>query len=541
MRQPRSIRFHLSAVFFFFFLLVVVLGLFSIMRLSGFDKVSSDIVDLWLPNTRALGDLNNFTSDFRAAEGSSLLATRATDTAAIEREMGQLDVSIAESEARYERIRHDAAESALYARFKTDWSDYRRRVADVLALAHADRRAEAVATYMTTSRAAYDAASDTLGQLTDRNVANAQAASSRTTSAYRESVRLIAIAIVIAGLMVAAALVYIGNWISSPLLRLADRMHRLAANHTDVDFPGAERRDEIGEMARAAVVFRNNAIELMVSRRGLAQQASMLEEKLEAERRLTTLQRNFVSMASHEFRTPLTIIDGHAQRLIKMTGRLRGDEEVAERAGKVRAAVLRMTHLIENLLNAARLPEGTGLYFHPAEIDLVAVLQDVCHMHHEIAPKANIVDEVAAQSLPMTGDRNLLSQAFSNLLSNAVKYSPGDGRITVGAAIDGDHVAVTVADQGIGIPAHDVGRLFERYYRGSNVSGVVGTGVGLYLVKIVVDLHGGSIAVDSREGDGSRFTIRLPTRLAARANAAPQAHAVAPAPAAADEAGSRQL
>jgi signal transduction histidine kinase len=291
-------------------------------------------------------------------------------------------------------------------------------------------------------------------------------------------------------------------------------MHRLAANDTDVDFPGAERRDEIGEMARAAIVFRTNAIELMVSRHGLAQQASMLEEKLEAERRLTTLQRNFVSMASHEFRTPLTIIDGHAQRLAKAASRLR-DDEIAERAGKVRAAVLRMTHLIENLLQAARLPEGAGLYFHPAAIDLAAVLQDVCHMHREIAPKANIVEERAARSLPMTGDRNLLLQAFSNLLSNAVKYSPGDGRIAVGAAIDGDDVIVTVADHGIGIPADDIDRLFERYYRGRNVSGVVGTGVGLFLVKIVVDLHGGSIAVDSREGEGSRFTVRLPVRPAA--------------------------
>jgi two-component system OmpR family sensor kinase len=514
MRQPRSIRFHLSAVFFFFFLLVAVLGLFSIMRLHGFDRVSSDIVDLWLPNTRALGDLNNFTSDFRAAEGSSLLASRPSDIAAIEREMGELDSAIAESQARYERIRHDDAESALYARFKEDWNSYRQRVADVLALARSDRKADAIEAYMTTSRAAYDAASDTLGQLTDRNVTNAQAASSRTASAYRESVKLIGIAIGMAGLMVAAALIYIGRWISAPLLDLAGRMHRLAANDTNVDFPGTERGDEIGEMARAAVVFRNNAIELMVSRHGLAQQASMLEEKLEAERRLTTLQRNFVSMASHEFRTPLTIIDGHAQRLIKMTGRLRG-EEIVERAGKVRAAVLRMTHLIENLLNAARLLDGVGLYFHPAAIDLAAVLEEACHMHREIAPKANIVGEFA-HPLPMAGDRNLLSQALSNLLSNAIKYSPGGGRITVGAAAEGDEVVVTVADHGIGIPASDIARLFERYYRGSNVSGVVGTGVGLYLVKIVVDLHGGSIAVDSREGAGARFTIRLPTKLAAQ-------------------------
>lgn len=514
MRQSRSIRFHLSAVFFFFFLLVVILGLFSISRLSDFDKVSSDIVDLWLPNTRVLGDLNNFTSDFRAAEGSSLLSTRATDLAASEAEMGELDRSIAEAEASYERIAHDAEGTALYAGFKTLWSSYRLRVDRVLALAHDGRRAEAIATYLTTSRSAYDEASNTLGQLTRRNVENAQAASSRTASAYRESVKLIGIAIGLAGLMVAAALIYIASWISSPLLHLADRMHRLAANDTDIDVSGTERGDEIGEIARAAVVFRDNAIEVMVSRRGLAQQASMLEEKLEAERRLTMLQRNFVSMASHEFRTPLTIIDGHAQRLIKMTGRFQGNE-IVDRAGKIRAAVLRMTHLIENLLNAARLLDGVGLYFHPAEIDLAAVLHEVCQTHREISPKANLVEQLGSQPLIMSGDRNLLSQAVSNLLSNAIKYSLAGGRMAISACSEGDEVVITVADNGIGIPANDLGHLFERYYRGGNVSGVVGTGVGLYLVKIVVDLHKGSIEVESREGEGSRFIIRLPIGLPA--------------------------
>jgi len=536
MRSSRSIKFHLSLVFVFFFLLVVVLGLFSILRLSDFNQVSSDVVDLWLPNTRLLGDLNNFTSDFRAAEGSALLATSAADAAASEREMGELDRSITQAESSYERIAHDAAESALYARFKAEWSDYRQRVRDVLARAHAGRKDEAVAAYMADSRAAYDAASDTLGQLTDRNVANARSASTRTAAVYWESIKLIGIAIGIAGLMVAAALLYIGNRISTPLLHLADRMHRLAANDTDIDVRGTERSDEIGEMARAAVVFRNNAIELMVSRHGLAQQASMLEEKLEAERRLTLLQRNFVSMASHEFRTPLTIIDGHAQRLIKTTGRLR-DGEVAERAGKVRAAVLRMTHLIENLLSAARLLDGVGLYFHPTEIDLAALVQEVCQMHREIAPKSNLVEDLAAQPLPMTGDRNLLSQALSNLLSNAVKYSPGGGPITISASVEGEEVVVSVADHGIGIPENDTGRLFERYYRGSNVSGVVGTGVGLYLVKIVVDLHAGRITVESREGEGSRFTMRLPIRVAAAAKA-PRSQHPERAPAGAEAAGS---
>jgi two-component system, OmpR family, sensor kinase len=97
-------------------------------------------------------------------------------------------------------------------------------------------------------------------------------------------------------------------------------------------------------------------------------------------------------------------------------------------------------------------------------------------------------------------------------LSNAVKYSPGGSRIELGVHTDPDHVAVSIDDQGIGIPATDLAQIFERYARGSNVSGIVGTGIGLYLVKMVVDLHGGRIAVESTEGRGSRFNVHLPLR-----------------------------
>src|SRR5579859_291218 len=106
MRQPRSIRIHLSWVFFVFLLLVIVLGLFSITRLGEFARVSADITDLWLPKTRLLGDLNNFTSDFRAAEGILLLSPSTTSTGAIEREMEDLDHSIARAQQSYEAIQH---------------------------------------------------------------------------------------------------------------------------------------------------------------------------------------------------------------------------------------------------------------------------------------------------------------------------------------------------------------------------------------------------------------------------------------------------
>jgi two-component system, OmpR family, sensor kinase len=512
MRQPHSIRFHLTAVFLVFFLLVVVLGLFSIWRLSNFNRLSADVAELWLPTTRVLGDLNNFTSDFRAIEGSNLLSSDPAEIAATEKQMTDLDRSIANAERGFERIRHDAAEDTLYDRFKDYWNDYRKIVNQIVLLSRTNRKPEALALYGSTSRAAYDAASDALGQLTDQAVANAQVASDRLGIAYRQAFWLILLGMVIAGVMVVAALIHISRSISDPLLHLADRMRRLAANNTEIDIPETERRDEIGEMAQATVVFRNNAIELMRSQRTLARQAALLEEQLAQEQRLALLQRNFVSMASHEFRTPLTIIDGHAQRLIKLKGSI-SPAEIDERASKVRAAVLRLTHLIDNLLNSARVIDGGAeAYFHPAEMDMAALLREVCQLHREMVPSAQITERFAARSMPMVGDAKLLFQVFSNLLSNAIKYSPAGSAIEVEAEVAADEVVVVIADRGIGIPAADLDRLFERYHRGSNVSGIVGTGVGLYLVKIAIDLHGGRIDVSSKEGEGSRFSIRLPLK-----------------------------
>src|SRR3974390_3516938 len=114
MWQPQSIRAHLAAVFLLFFALVVILGSFSIWRLSNFNLLSADVAEVWLPTTRALGDLNNYTSDFRAFEGGALLASDKSEAAATERQMSGLDRTIAEAERRFERIRHDVAEDGLY-------------------------------------------------------------------------------------------------------------------------------------------------------------------------------------------------------------------------------------------------------------------------------------------------------------------------------------------------------------------------------------------------------------------------------------------
>ena len=358
--------------------------------------------------------------------------------------------------------------------------------------------------YLTSTRSAYNAASDALDQLTGRTVARAQEASGRVAAVYRQALWLIGLAVALAAVMVAAALLFISRSISAPLLHLAQCMHRLAGNDTAIEIQGTGRRDEIGEMARAAVVFQRNAVELI-------RQTAMLEEKLAQEQRLAMLQRNFVSMASHEFRTPLSIIDGHAQRLIKLKDGL-APAEIAERAGKMRASVLRLTHLIGNLLDSSRLIDAeNGLYLHPEEIDLAGLLHEICQLHREIAPGSQI-EEQFATPLNVMGDPKLLFQAFSNLLSNAIKYSASGEPVTINAWLDGGRVLVAVKDKGIGIPARDIDQLFERYYRGSNVSGIVGTGVGLYLVKMVIEVHGGEITVESTEGGGSKFSIWLPVK-----------------------------
>ena len=510
MQRTRSIAARLSLIFLFLLLLVVVLGVLGIASLSYFNGVSAEVRSRWLPSTRILGDLNNLTSDFRAAEAASLLATDRASFASSGREMDELDRGIAVAARGYAQIPHDSAELALYARFTTDWQEYRDLVRRIRSLTESGDRPAAVLLYNTTSKRAYDAASDTLGSLTDRNVMSAHRATLLEGTAYTRALWLIIMTIGLAGVLVAAAMVYVRRAISLPLLDLAGRMRRIAVNQTATAIEGTARQDEIGEMARAVVVFRDNAIELMSSRHGLQQQAQMLQERLAEEQRLMLLQRNFVSMASHEFRTPLTIIDAHAQRMIRARDPLAA-QDLIERAAKIRSAVARMTHLIRNLIDCSRVLDGdVRLYFHPAAMDITQVVREVCQLQREIVPQAQIYEALQVPSLPIVGDASLLFQVFSNLLANAIKYSPRGGPIQVTAGREAGRAVVSVEDHGIGILAQDRDHVFERYYRGSNAAGIVGTGVGLYFVKTVVDLHGGALDLESEEGKGSRFTVRLP-------------------------------
>jgi len=489
---------------------VVALGLLSIKRIKDFNMLSADINDNILQNTRILAIIDNDTSDYHLAESSHILSSDTAEIIEREKKLNKLETTILHAQSRYNKIQHSAIEAEIYAQYSARWDEYRSIVSHVLELSRTNHKSEASILYFNASQSAFNAATKAIDSLISINASNAQEANNSVSSTYRESFMLIGAALLITVLMIAIVFQYIRHSVLIPMLDLSENMCTLAGNNTDIGIKNTERRDEVGEMARSVVVFRNNSIDLMLSQQKLTLQAAMLENMLEDERRLTALQRNFVSMASHEFRTPLTIIDGHAQRMIKMKNRLEPDD-IVQRAGKIRGAVLQMTNLIKNLLNSSHLLDGDAeIDFHQDKIDLAILLRDVCHFQQEIVPETEILEEFDSQPLMIIGNSKLLFLVFSNILSNAIKYSPSGGPIKISAGNEYGRIVICVQDQGIGIPVKDLDRLFERYYRGSNVSSISGTGVGLYLVKIMVEQHGGDIAVESREGEGTRIIVHLP-------------------------------
>jgi signal transduction histidine kinase len=511
-RYALSLRGRLALLFFALFATVVVLGLTSLWSLGHSNEVATDVRTRWLPNVRLLGDLNNFTSDYRTAEANCLLAGNQEDLTSSLRDIPVLDQAILRAQHDYEHIPHGAEEAALYQAFSTTWTTYKATAEEVTALAAAGQNARAITIYRNKSRITYDAASEFLGRLTDYNVALTARASQRSAAAYNHAKWLMGAALSVAGLTLVIVIAQVRRQISLPLLDLGRAMHQLAANDTSVEIGHTDRTDEIGEMARAVVVFRANAIELTHSQRGLAQQATMLEEKLAHEQSITQMQRNFVSVITHEFRTPLTQIDAQAQRLTNLQERLL-PQDIGDRAGRIRAAVTRIVRMIDQLVDTTQLMDNNArLFFHPETMDLATVLHDVCRVHRDISPNALILESYDSKPLMIYGDPKLLFQVFSNLLSNAIKYSQADVRVNLRVRRSEGRIAVTVEDSGIGIPAKDRAHVFSRYYRGSNVSGFVGTGIGLFLVAMVVRLHNGQVTLDTDEGKGSRFTVTLTSR-----------------------------
>jgi signal transduction histidine kinase/PAS domain-containing protein len=239
-------------------------------------------------------------------------------------------------------------------------------------------------------------------------------------------------------------------------------------------------------------------------------QTEKLAQALEHEKHVNALQRQFVSMTSHEFRTPLAIIDGAAQRLLRKKSEIPADF-LADKCGQIRSAVSRMVALMESFLEAGRLDNGKmKLAF--AECSLADIVTQCARQQAEVSTAHNLILDIANLPSAVQADAMSLGHVFGNLISNAVKYAPRAPDITIrGWEADG-FACVSVADNGVGIDADDIEKMFQLYFRARTSSGIAGTGIGLNFGRQIVELHGGEISVASERGKGSTFTVRLPIK-----------------------------
>ena len=506
----QSIQTRLTRSYFTFFILVAALGAASLGMISYDNQVSGEIRERWLQNALYIGDFENFTSDYRLAEESALQQTPAAENPVSNPELDYLGKLITQAQLRFARIPNDGEEAELFHQFQQEWTDYMTIEGRIFTKISDLDRSTRKALFQGESRDTYQRISGTLEKLRKFNIQKISDAGRRSEQVNMRVLWLLCLAVVLTNILAYVASVHVRRSIFNPLVELIASMRQLAQNKTEIPLNGTERPDEIGDMARALLLFRDNILHLARSQKQLEQQAIALQENLMAEQNLSLHQRNFVAMASHEFRTPLNIIDGQAQRLHRHKAATTA-EEVETRTRAIRGAVLRITNMIDALLDRSVLADGgTQLYATPQAADMTALLHDVCQQHSDIAPHMRINQNFPATPLPCMVDAKLIFQAFSNIIGNSVKYSGPNGVIDVDVSRTETSFSIVFCDNGLGIEPDDLPRIFDRHFRGRNVSGIVGTGLGLFLVKAVMDLHSGSVTVTSDPGHGVRTVITLP-------------------------------
>lgn len=235
---------------------------------------------------------------------------------------------------------------------------------------------------------------------------------------------------------------------------------------------------------------------------------------LENERKLQEVRTHFMRMVSHEFRTPLTIIHTACDILGGYYDRMT-DQQRQDRLDNIAEQVVHLRDLL-NDLSVLLNTDSAQPDFTPAEVELVTFWENqIAEIQRGIGGTHTLQPIVNCSSVSLKLDTKLMRHVINNLVFNAIKYSPSGSSITVSLEDVGGQLIFKVADQGIGIPPAEVERIFEPFYRAGNVEGVPGSGLGLAIVKQIVELHEGEITVDSRLGEGTTFTVKLPLKHAA--------------------------
>ena len=246
----------------------------------------------------------------------------------------------------------------------------------------------------------------------------------------------------------------------------------------------------------------------------VAERTAELKQALEKEKELNQLKSRFITMASHEFRTPLAIISSSSGILQKFSDRL-NEARKQEHLQTIQHTIKHIIQILDDVLMINR-AEADKIELNLETADII----DFCHhLQAEIAASNNqhtinfSVDlnaEITANSLLIQFDKKLLRQIITNLLTNAIKYSPNHNPVNFSLTKTDNKLIFKISDHGIGIPETDQVKLFESFHRASNVGNIAGTGLGLSIVKKCVDLHQGKISVESQIGKGTTVTVSIP-------------------------------
>ncbi|HWB54135.1 MAG TPA: HAMP domain-containing sensor histidine kinase, partial [Tepidisphaeraceae bacterium] len=240
-------------------------------------------------------------------------------------------------------------------------------------------------------------------------------------------------------------------------------------------------------------------------------EAERLRIALEKERELGELKTRLMITISHEFRTPLAIVNSSAELLDKFLERMQ-PEQRARHLLKIQAQIRRLTEMIEDItLIVQSTFEQVVPQFEPTDFAILCA-DAILQMDVLIQTQDRIVLEIEDNLPKLMLDQRRMKYVLTNLLSNALKYSPATSSILLQAHRDGHFVLLRITDHGIGIPASEQNHIFEPFYRAQNVSGIGGTGLGLSVVKDIIELHNGTIGLASELGQGTQVTILLPMK-----------------------------
>jgi signal transduction histidine kinase len=237
-------------------------------------------------------------------------------------------------------------------------------------------------------------------------------------------------------------------------------------------------------------------------------------QEVTADRRLERLRDAFVAAVSHELRTPLTSVSGFLELL--------GDEEDSlgltgrTYLSAARRGTVRLQRIVEDLLLVAQI-EAELLELRTGPVDLAELVATAVEEARTVADEKRVAITLDTEGpLPLEADAARVGQVLDNLLSNAIKYTPAGGSVVLSASNHDGQRRVEITDNGIGIPHDEMGQLFSRFYRASSATrrAIPGTGLGLVIARAIVERHGGTIALESREGEGTTVTVTLPFRQA---------------------------